>query len=229
MSSTDEFAEFSHALLHAIPNPARSVLQSQFQQISVKKSANIFSEGQDVDGLYFLTGGFIKITRLSIDGDQQLIDILRSDDIIGELAIYDDGPRSATATAMVDSTLGFVSKATFFSVADEYPVVYRVVLKALSQRLRETNHSFARSQFLPVAGQIASVLVRMAETMGEPKGDIVFISESLTRKEIASMIGAARENVSRTLSGFKKDGLIDFSKHSMTVKDIQRLKKMALI
>ena len=150
-----EFSENACAALLSISKP-HSFIESQ----------EIFNEGATANGAFLLTSGLVKITRLSIDGSQQLIDIVGKGALVGEMALYDNGPRSATATAIVDSELLYIPKSKLFSCADENPAIYRVLLSALSHRLRETNHSFARNQFLPVSGQVAAVLLHLAECMG---------------------------------------------------------------
>lgn len=217
-------------LFNDLPEAARTALLSISRSCKVAQSRDVFDEGAEADGAYLLTKGLVKITRLSIDGDEQLIDIVGKGALVGEMALYDNGVRSATATTIVDSELLYIPKSSFFECADANPAIYRVLLSELSNRLRETNHSFARNQFLPVSGQVAAVLLHLAKCMGSvTSNNTVVIEYPIKHKDIASMIGAARENVSRTISQLNKKGVISTCNNSLTLQDLNHLQSMSSI
>lgn len=225
-----DFVIPNHPVFQLLECSILDALLGKCQSKVVSKNTVVFYEGSIVDGLYFLTSGLVKITRLSIEGEQQLINISSSGDVVGEMALYDDGVRSATVTALADSTFTVVPKKQFFDFADEHPIVYRVLLGCLSQRLRETNNSFARNHFLSVSGQIAAALLRLAETTEQNHTDgSVVIVEGITHNDIASMIGAARENVSRVVGQLKKDGIIVSEGGRISLLDVDALQRMSSI
>jgi len=177
--------------------------------ISLDPNEVLFREGDNADGFYAVETGGLKATRLSPDGNEQLIALFSDGEVIGEMAIFDEFPRSATITALKPSTVIFCSRDAFFEFADENPPIYRHMLSMMAGRLRATNDSLAARDFLALPGQLSQALTRLADGFGrEMVSGSVRIEYKLTQSELGAMIGASRENVSRVLNQWKRAGLI---------------------
>jgi len=169
----------------------------------------LFNEGDEADGFYAVESGGLKATRLSPDGMEQLIALFSDGEVIGEMAIFDDCPRSATITALKPTNVIFCSRDAFFEYANENPEVYRHMLGVMAGRLRATNDSLAARDFLALPGQLAQAMLRLADGFGrEMITGATRIEYKLTQSELGAMIGASRENVSRVLNQWKRAGLI---------------------
>ncbi len=179
------------------------------QYITLDPNGVLFREGDDADGFYAVEAGGLKATRLSPDGNEQLIALFSDGEVIGEMAIFDEFPRSATITALKQTTLIFCSRDAFFDFANENPMIYRHMLSVMAGRLRATNDSLAARDFLALPGQLAQAMIRLADGFGrEMVSGAVRIEYKLTQSELGAMIGASRENVSRVLNQWKRAGLI---------------------
>ena len=179
------------------------------QFISLDPNEVLFREGDEADGFYAVESGGLKATRLSTDGMEQLIALFSDGEVIGEMAIFDEYPRSATITALKPTSVIFCSREAFFEFADENPQIYRHMLNVMAGRLRATNDSLAARDFLALPGQLAQALTRLADGFGrEMVTGAVRIEYKLTQSELGAMIGASRENVSRVLNQWKRAGLI---------------------
>ncbi|MDN3718303.1 Crp/Fnr family transcriptional regulator [Roseibium salinum] len=153
--------------------------------------------------------GSLKVSLMSIDGDEQLLAVLGPGDLVGELALLDGRPRSATVIALKEAQLAFIDKAAFQRFADEKPAVYRHMLSIVGKRLRHANDVLAARSFLPLPGRVAQTLLQLSETFGKPLDNgRVLIHYKLSQADIANMAGAARENVSRVLNDWKRSGTI---------------------
>jgi CRP-like cAMP-binding protein len=125
------------------------------------------------------------------------------------MGMFDDSPRSASITALRASVLTHWSKSAFYRFADENSALYRQLLGIMAKRLRDTNDALAARDFLPLAGQLAQTMLRLAAGFGVILPDeTVRIEHKLTQSELAAMIGASRENVSRVINDWKRKGLI---------------------
>ena len=191
------------------PIDVSEAIGQRAQYIKLDPNETLFREGDDADGFYAVEGGGLKATRLSPDGMEQLIALFSDGEVIGEMAIFDEFPRSATITALKPTSVIFCSRESFFEYADENPEVYRHMLSVMAGRLRATNDSLAARDFLALPGQLAQAMIRLADGFGrEMVSGAVRIEYKLTQSELGAMIGASRENVSRVLNQWKRAGLI---------------------
>ncbi|MXN66172.1 cyclic nucleotide-binding domain-containing protein [Stappia sp. GBMRC 2046] len=191
----------SHDLAEKLANLARP--------LSVKAGATLFEAGDPGNGCYAILEGSLKVSMLSVEGDEQLLAVMGPGEIVGELALLDGRARSATVSALKPSRLAFIEKHAFERFADENPAVYRHMLSIVGKRLRQANDVLAARSFLPLPGRVAQTLLQLAESFGKPLEDgRVLIHYKLSQADIANMAGAARENVSRVLNDWKRAGTI---------------------
>jgi len=150
---TNAAAVFSKTrMFTGAPVDVSVAIGSRSQYMTLEQNGVLFREGDDADGFYAVETGGLKATRLSPDGNEQLISLFSDGEVIGEMAIFDDHPRSATITALKETTVIFCSRDAFFDFADENPVIYRHMLSVMAGRLRATNDSLAARDFLALPG-----------------------------------------------------------------------------
>src|SRR5258708_31715708 len=169
----------------------------------------LFQAGDVADGCYRLEQGLLKVSIASPQGDERILTILGPGSIVGELAIIDGLPRSATVVAIRDCKLSFISREAFLSSLREYPEVYSDLVSTLVSRLREADEAMAAASFLTVKARVARALLELAEHLGrETDSGRIVIFHKIRQTDIAAMAGVARENVSRTLTELKRRGFI---------------------
>ncbi|MEM6664915.1 MAG: Crp/Fnr family transcriptional regulator [Pseudomonadota bacterium] len=169
----------------------------------------LFEAGDPGNGFYSVLEGSLKVSLMSQEGDEQLLAVLGPGSVVGELAIFDGRPRSATVAALKQSRLAFIDRQSFERLAEERNDIYRHMLRIVGGRLRHANDVFAARCFLPMNGRVAQTLLQLADTFGKvvPE-DRVLINYKVSQADIANMSGMARENASRILNSWKRDGLI---------------------
>jgi CRP/FNR family transcriptional regulator, cyclic AMP receptor protein len=146
---------------------------------------------------------------ISSTGGERILSILGPGAVVGELAILDELPRSASVTAIRDSQLSFISRQQFAAVAKQHPEIYRFITNLLATRLRDTNVVVAAASFLPLKGRVARALVDLAHAFGEETdGGRILIRQKISQSDVAAMAGIARENVSRILNEWIREKLI---------------------
>ncbi|MEH2470281.1 CRP/FNR family cyclic AMP-dependent transcriptional regulator [Nitrobacteraceae bacterium AZCC 2161] len=184
----------------------------------------LFRAGDVADGCYRLEDGLLKVSIASPQGDERILTILGPGSIVGELAVIDGLPRSATVVAIRDCRLSFVSREAFTSCVREHPEIYSYLVSTLVSRLRETDKAMAAASFLTVRARVARAMLELAEHLGrETESGRIMILHKIRQSDIAAMAGVARENVSRTLTDWKRRGLIGQSSSYYFIDDKRKL------
>ncbi|OGW15102.1 MAG: hypothetical protein A3K09_06555 [Nitrospinae bacterium RIFCSPLOWO2_12_FULL_47_7] len=103
-----------------------------------QKGDIIFQEGSASDSIYVIEHGEVEISHLKSNGDKHIIGILGTNDILGEMGLIADLPRSATATAVSDCKISIIQKKHFNEIISQHPEILKPLLTMLAQRMRET-------------------------------------------------------------------------------------------
>jgi len=198
--------------------------------VDLNSGKTLFRQGDRSDGCYIIVKGILRISAISAQGEETLLAMLGSGDIVGEIGLIDGLPRSATATALKPCSVAFLTTHDFNSFAEANPTIYRHILEVVSARLRGSNDAFAAYQLLPLGGRLARVLLRLAEGVGHPlKDGRILIRQKLTQVELARMTGSTRENVNRQLSDWRKKRIVSRVSSYYCLEDEHKLREMAKI
>ena len=168
----------------------------------------LFSAGDPGDGCYRLDHGLLKVMVTSPSGEERIIAMLGPGAFVGELAMIDRMPRSATVVALRDSVLRFIGRDTFEKSVKAHPETFALVA-ILAARLRQTDEALAASSFLTVKARVARALLELTKFVGKPSGPRrIEIDDRISHADLAAMAGVARENVSRVLGGWRRRNLV---------------------
>ncbi|HEX5778280.1 MAG TPA: Crp/Fnr family transcriptional regulator [Xanthobacteraceae bacterium] len=196
-------------LLSGLPEPISTELFEKARVVQLAADKVLFLEGDPGDGCYRVEEGLLKVSFISSTGGERILAILGRGAVVGELAILDELPRSASVTAIRDSQLRFVSRQQFSLVAKSHPEIYRHITSLLAARLRDTNMAVAAASFLPLKGRVARALIDLADAFGENVGGKrILIRQKISQSDVAAMAGIARENVSRILNEWIREKLL---------------------
>ncbi len=194
---------------------------------SFKKKKEIFSEGDPSDWFYILITGKIKITKLSYDGREIIIELISPSDFFGGLAVLKDFPYPANAIAMEDSEIFKISRHNFLKIIDRFPSVLYDVTANLGDRVREFHDTLKNIALERVESRIAALLLKLADKTGEKKdGKTILINIRLTKQDIAEMVGTTVETAIRVMSRFKKSGFMDDKDGKVLIKDLDALQSI---
>jgi len=188
-------------LLSDLPERLSANLLANAKPVKLSADEVLFLAGDPGDGCYRLEEGLLKVSMLSPTGAERILAILGPGSIVGDMAMIDGRPRSASVSALRECKLSFVSRAAFEAVAAKSPEIYKHLLNVLAARLRDTDQVVAAGTFLPVKGRVARALLDLAKAFGkEVDGGRIVIRQKLSQSDVAAMAGIARENVSRILN-----------------------------
>src|SRR4029077_10322903 len=175
----------------------------------LKAGGVLFAAGAAGDGCYSLDKGLLKVTVTSTTGEDRIVAILGPGAIVGELAVIDRMPRSASLVAPLDSVLRFISRVAYEERVLAYPETKQALLEILAFRLRQADEELAASTFLSVKARVARALLELAEFVGTPSGPrAIVLDEKISHADLAAMAGVARENASRVLSEWRRRNLV---------------------
>ena len=182
---------------------------------SYPKNTIIINEGDETDSLYLILSGKVKIVLSDEDGKEITISILEPNNYFGELSLIDEEPRSARVVTMEKCQFSIIHKSDFNKVLDNNPALVRNLLKDLTKRLRMANKNIESLALMDVYGRVARTLLQFAVE----EGDVRIIHERLTQKDIANMVGASREMVSRIFKDLTTGGYITIEGGKITIND----------
>ncbi len=175
------------------------------------RDAVIFFEQDLGDSMFMILSGSVKVAILSEDGREIILSLLTDNDFFGEMSLLDNEPRSATAIAKMDTEVAVLHQKDFLAIVQRQPRVLINLLSVLSSRLRKANYQIGNLALLDVFGRVARVLLDIAGNTGTKLEDGRLCFRRPTHQEIANMIGATRETVSRMISDLHRQGFIEIS------------------
>lgn len=214
-------------LFEGLDEAQQNSLRSKMGQTTLRRGEVLFEEGEPGNRLYIITEGKVKLGHTSMDGRENLLAVLGPGEIIGELTLFDPGPRSTTATAVSPVTLLHLDHADLNAILDTNPTMGKHMLRALARRLRRTNESLADLVFSDVPGRVAKALLDLADRFGTPAEDGIHVPHDLTQEELAQLVGASRETVNKSLADFVSRGWIHLEGRAVTLLDLDRLARRA--
>jgi CRP/FNR family transcriptional regulator len=174
-----------------------------------KKKDTIFSEGDPSNRFFVLVSGKVKITKLSREGKEIIIELISKGDFFGGFAVLKGFPYPANAIAMEDSSVLLISRTDFLRVIERFPNIMYQVTAHLSERVREFPDTLKNIALERVESRIASLLLKLAEKTGKKTAaGETEIDMKLTKQDIAEMVGTTVETAIRVMSRLKKAGLI---------------------
>jgi CRP/FNR family cyclic AMP-dependent transcriptional regulator len=175
-------------------------------------------QGRAGDWLFVIGTGLVKVVFASPSGDEFLLATRGPGEVLGEVAVLDGVPRSASVVAMKPTTAYFISRARLISLMREHPSVLKDVLSALGGLVRRLTEQAGELAFLDLGMRLARLLLRLAE-------DQIF---SAGQPEIGTMIGASRPAVNRGLQLLASQGAIEVNGRVITIKDLAALRASAM-
>jgi len=202
---------------------ARSLI-AMMTRMELTRGDTIFNEGDDGQALYIVVRGKVKLARTARDGRENLLALLGVGDMLGELSVFDPGPRLSRAHAVEDSIVYELPKAVLDPWLDEHLEMSRHMLRALAQRIRRISNTMADLVFSDVPGRVAKAILDLGHRFGRMERGHVAVRHGLTQEELAQLVGASRETVNKALADFAARGWIDVRIGSVEVYEPERLR-----
>jgi CRP-like cAMP-binding protein len=189
-----------------------SLTASQMTQLAdavtkrrVKRGELIVEQGKKSQALYIILSGRARVVMTDRRSKEVILDVLEPGDYVGEISLIDGKSHSANVQAEVQSDLLVLGIKEFHHCLADNHALAVAIIKGLVKRLRKADEKISSLALMDVYGRVATVLVNMSKPTGEKK---LLIKDKMTRQDIAKMVGASREMVSRVMRDFEEQGFI---------------------
>jgi CRP/FNR family cyclic AMP-dependent transcriptional regulator len=182
---------------------------------SAPRANTVMAGGDPTDSLYIILSGRVKIMMSDSDGKEVILSILGPGEFVGEMGLIDDEPRSASVVTLEPCELLSIAKRDFKKCMGDNFEMAMTVMRSLVRRLREADRKIGSLALLDVYGRVARLLLDMAENVDGEK----IVTKRLPKQDIAKMIGASREMVSRVMKDLQTGGYIEMRGSNIVLRD----------
>lgn len=187
-----------------------------------KKKDLIFMEGQTPNDLYFIEKGQVRTYKVNYDGKELITAIHREGDFFGFVPLLEDKPYGENAEVLEDTRIIIIPKSDFITLIYSSKDVARKFIKMLSNNLEEMENRLLNTAYQSIRQRVASVLLNMNETFADANKGLI----TVPRKEISNIVGTATESLTRTLTDFREEGLIEISPDGLRILNKSKLEKV---
>ena len=202
-------------------------LEPYLVMASFKKKDDIFAEGDPPEWFYIVSKGKVKITKLSHEGKEIILEIISPYDIFGGVAVLRNFPYPANAIAMEDSEVVKISRKNLMRLVDRFPNLMHCIALKLGDRMKSSYDSLKNIALERVEARIAALLLKLANKVGVKTAEGLLIDMRLTKQDVADMVGTTVETSIRTFSKFKKEGLVTDMDGKFVIRDEEGLAELS--
>lgn len=181
------------------------------------KNTMVLCEGDQSDSLYVVLSGKVKVFLSDEEGKEVTLNVQGEGEYFGELALLDSAARSASVVTTEETRLAVISKSSIEDCMEKNPGIPLIISRNLARRLRDLSENVRSLALMDVYGRVARTLLDMAENENEEGKKV--IRQKLTQRDIASMVGASREMVSRILRDLSIGGYITIKNKIITINE----------
>ncbi|SLN30647.1 Crp/Fnr family transcriptional regulator [Ruegeria meonggei] len=200
----------------------KAMLSAQAKEITLKRGETLFEQGDEGDALYAILEGTLEVSFLAMSGRKLSLTLMRPGEVFGEIALFDSGPRTATIAAAEPSRVLRVRQGDVMNQIRQHPDLAVDMIRLAGLRMRWMGSQLNEQVFLPMPIRLARKLLHLSELQDDPTKRI-----TLSQSELAEFVGATREAVSKTISTWKRDNVVEASRGGLMIQDFDALRELA--
>jgi CRP/FNR family transcriptional regulator, cyclic AMP receptor protein len=202
-------------LFSLLPDVQLLLLSQALSRKPYPKDSTVIAAGEPTDALYIVISGRLKVIMRDKEGREVILAFLNEGDFFGEMGLIDQAPRSATVVTIGPCELLTMTRADFMKCLQKNFELTMGVMRGLVTRLREADKKIGSLALMDVCGRVARLLMEMAETVDGQK----VVTRKLPKQQIAKMVGASREMVSRVMKDMEAGGHIEVRERQILLRD----------
>ncbi|WP_334073985.1 MULTISPECIES: Crp/Fnr family transcriptional regulator [Paenibacillus] len=216
-------------LLHDLDNEEMTRFRNMAIPRMISRKQAVFHEGEQVEAIYFILHGLIKAYKTDEKGNEQIISLLKAGDMFPYTGQFDSDLYPTTCMALVDTKLLAVPIRSFELMLASTPSIAFKMMSAMGSKIRELMDKLQGFTHRSVEDRGISLLIKLAEEYGIERDGGIYVGVPMTHQEIASIIGLARESVTRLLNSLRKEGMVIVSRKGFYVKNLLALKERVCV
>jgi len=191
----------------------------------VERGEMIYQPGNPSDSVYVVEEGRVKLAYLDESGKKLTLVILDSGEIFGEMCLVGETHRRHLATAIEDALIRRISRMDFTEALDTDILYLQLLLEHFAHRVREFEEALEDLAFKDIQARLSRQLLKLSNEYGVKTEEGILIGFQITHKELADMIGSARENTTLALNRFEREGILDKSRYRIVIKNEEGLRE----
>lgn len=208
-------------VLHDL-NELKNFFDDNGEVLSFKKGESIYEEGLHSNKVYLILKGIVKTHKMDENGKELITALYEPDDFLGFTSFDDNIPYQESATAVEDVELAAIMKNDLKEILGKSKDVALELVNVLTENLSEIKKQLLQMAYSSVRKKTAQTILQFVKVMHKKPEEGIKIS----RYDLANVAGIATESLIRTLSGFKKEGIIDIEGRNIKILDLQALERM---
>jgi len=202
-------------LFATLPDSQLAVLTSVVSRRSFPRGTTVIAAGDSTDSLYVVISGRLKVMMSDDEGREVILSMLGPSEYFGEMALIDDSPRSASVITLETCELLVLAKRDFKKCVAENFEMSMTLMRGLVKRLRDADQKIGSLALMDVYGRVARLLLEMSEKIDGQQ----VVTRKVAKQDIAKMIGASREMVSRVMKDLQTGGYIEVRGNSIYLRE----------
>jgi CRP/FNR family transcriptional regulator len=211
------------ALFSNLSQPELQMLAARSVRKLFSTGELLFSEGEPCNGLHIIAQGKVRLFKTSVNGREQVLSVNVSGESVAEIPVFDGGPYPASAVALEETEIVFISRRDFNAYCLEHPEVPLKVLTVVGARLRNLVGIIEELSFTTIRQRLISTLLKLAQSEGRKTARGIEFQLPASHQELANQLGTVRELISRNLMRLQAEGLLDVDARQIVVKDVEGL------
>lgn len=205
-----------------LPDAERAALLAAGTPCHFDADQIMLVQGDVGDFLYVLTSGLVKVIVAAESGVETTLAIRSRGDLMGEFALLDDEPRTATARAAGEVTALRIGGAAFMAITSESPVIATTITRYVLSKMRASTERRAAERVWDAKERLAQVLYELGDAHAEPGPDGT-VRVPITQSELGELAGVAVSTTERVLKDLRKKGVVTTRYREITIKDMAYL------
>lgn len=215
-------------IFRSLPDHVRESLIAEGSGKSWKKGESIFHRGDAGTFIILIQSGIAEVSVTSMNGRKSVLNHMRENEVLGEIALLDGGTRSADVVAHTDLTGVVLQHQKLTSYLQDNPTAYFAIIEQLCSKVRNASDMFETHAMTSASARLARCLLSFDRKWGGDGGDGVrVISQKFSQSDLGEFSGLARENVNRYITAWSRENLLEFDKGQITLRDLPRLRDIA--
>ena len=215
------------ALFSGLDGPALRSVSDAARIRETKAGLSFFREGDPAESFFIVQSGSVKLTQVTPEGHQVVLRLIGAGDPFGGVAAFGGGAYPVSAEAVTDVTALEWPGPVMASLMETYPKLAINAVRFVAARLHELQVQYRQLATEKVERRVARALLRLGEQAGRRTEAGILIDLPLSREDIAQMTGTTLYTVSRIISRFEADGLVEAGRQHIVIRDVQALTSIA--
>ena len=200
------------------------LIEEIMYETKLAAGTHLYWEGDPADKFFYIKQGSVQITKSNDEGKQFILYMHQTGDLFGQLDGLHGSTHTMNAEITEDSVVCSILAKDLEVLMWQHGSLAVEFMKWMGMMHRMTQAKLRDRMMFGKPGALCSMLIRLSNTYGTPRGSDILITKKLTNSELADMIGATRESVNRMLGDLKKDGIIDQESSHLVIKDLDGLR-----